>query len=164
MSSTTVAPATPPTTVTTPKKKVEVDSTSAFINALAKMVQTVSKRVHGSEGELDLSAAAKKMLKPNPASSRKKKRGPKRASSAYMFFVKECRPNLKADNPTFSFPDMGKLMGATWKAMSDKARAPFVKLSEEDKIRYAADVKKYNESGEVVDGREDGAKRTKVSA
>lgn len=164
MSSTTVT--TIPATNTTPKKKRGEDSlSSTLINGLAKLVQTVAKRVHGNEEEFDLSGAAKKMLKP-PTSSRKKKRGPKRASSAYMFFVQKRRSALKAENPTFSFTDMGKLMGATWKAMSEEARAPFVKLSEADKVRYASDVKKYNESGssEVVDGREGGPKRTKVNA
>nr|ODO00865.1 non-histone chromosomal protein 6 [Cryptococcus depauperatus CBS 7855] len=44
---------------------------------------------------------------------------PKRALSAYMFFVQDYRERIKTENPEASFGDVGKLLGIKWKEMSD---------------------------------------------
>ena len=52
---------------------------------------------------------------------RKKKdpNGPKRASAAYMFFVKEVREKTKLQNPEASFGELGRILGSTWRELSD---------------------------------------------
>ena len=42
-----------------------------------------------------------------------------RALSAYMFFVQDYRERIKEENPEASFGEVGKLLGAKWKEMSD---------------------------------------------
>ena len=42
-----------------------------------------------------------------------------RALSAYMFFVQDYRERIKEENPDASFGEVGKLLGAKWKEMSD---------------------------------------------
>ena len=72
---------------------------------------------------------------------RKKKEpgAPKKALSAYMFFVKEQRPEVKAQNPEMSTQDIAKEMGRLWKEdfASEEARASWVEMAQEDKERYA---------------------------
>jgi hypothetical protein len=72
---------------------------------------------------------------------RKKKEpgAPKKALSAYMFFVKEKRSEVKAENPEMSTQDIAKEMGRLWKEdfASEEARAAWVEMAQYDKERYA---------------------------
>ena len=71
---------------------------------------------------------------------------PKRALSAYFFFMKDTRPKVVAKNPDMKVTEIGKELGAMWRAMSDGEKAPYVKKADADKARYekqkAAYVKK----------------------
>lgn len=69
----------------------------------------------------------------------KKEGAPKRALSAYMFFVKDWRERIKEENPDAAFGEIGKLMGAKWKEMSDEDKQPYVEQAEEDKARAEKD-------------------------
>ncbi|KZV88553.1 hypothetical protein EXIGLDRAFT_839152 [Exidia glandulosa HHB12029] len=80
-------------------------------------------------------AAEKSEKKPRAA----KKEGPKRALSAYMFFVQAERETVKEENPDAGFGELGKLLGARWKEMSDKDKKPYTELAEADKKRAAKD-------------------------
>ena len=44
-----------------------------------------------------------------------------------MLFAKETRPIVKEENPTFTFGEIGKEMGARWRALSDEAKAAYKK-------------------------------------
>nr|CAG8433481.1 13063_t:CDS:2 [Entrophospora candida]CAG8434655.1 1419_t:CDS:2 [Entrophospora candida] len=50
---------------------------------------------------------------------------PKRALSAYMFFVRENREKVKAENPGAKFGEIAKLVGEKWKALNDKTASDF---------------------------------------
>ena len=65
---------------------------------------------------------------------------PKPALSAYMFFVKCERRSLAEANPSMTFEQIGGELGRRWRALTDEARAPFTKLSTDDKQRHTADV------------------------
>ena len=43
------------------------------------------------------------------------------------------RPEIKAKNPEATFGELGKLLGAKWSSMDDKAKAPYVKQAEQKK-------------------------------
>jgi len=66
----------------------------------------------------------------------KKKRGPKRGLSAYMFFANEQRENVRAENPNITFGQVGKVLGERWKALNDKQRGPYEAKAATDKKRY----------------------------
>ncbi|CAO3699883.1 hypothetical protein G6F70_007185 [Rhizopus microsporus] len=72
----------------------------------------------------------------------KKKRGkkdpnaPKRALSAYMFFSQANREKVIKENPGAKFGEIGKILGARWKELSDEEKKPFVEQAEADKKRY----------------------------
>lgn len=69
---------------------------------------------------------------------KKKTGGPKRPLSAYMFFSKEARPQIKAEKPEMGFADLGKEIGLRWKALDDKSK--FNEFAEEDKLRYRKEL------------------------
>jgi hypothetical protein len=47
----------------------------------------------------------------------------KRAPSPYINFCTEQRPKLKEQNPDATFGDLGKMLGAQWKKLSDSEKA-----------------------------------------
>ncbi|KAG1445827.1 hypothetical protein G6F56_009775 [Rhizopus delemar] len=61
---------------------------------------------------------------------------PKRGLSAYMFFSKENRNTVKEENPEATFGELGKILGAKWKAMDEKEKEPYVEMAAKDKKRY----------------------------
>jgi len=56
-----------------------------------------------------------------PAKEDKKKRAP----SPYILFCAEKRAGIKADNPTASFGETGKLLGQMWAKLDDAAKAAY---------------------------------------
>lgn len=62
--------------------------------------------------------------KPEKTSRKAKKdpKAPKRALSAYMFFSQDWRERVKAENPDAGFGEIGKLLGARWKELSDEEK------------------------------------------
>lgn len=68
---------------------------------------------------------------------------PKKAQSAYMLFCNEQRPVVKEENPTATFGEMGKLLGARWKELSEDDKAPYSQKAEQDKQRYAQENTAY---------------------
>jgi len=61
---------------------------------------------------------------------------PKKAQSAYMIFCNENRPIVKEENPDAKFGEMGKLLGAKWKELSEEGKKPYNDKAELDKVRY----------------------------
>ena len=59
--------------------------------------------------------AAKAKASPKKAAAPKAKRGP----SPYIVFCTEQRSKIKAANPSATFGELGKLLGAAWGKMSD---------------------------------------------
>lgn len=69
---------------------------------------------------------------------------PKRARSAYMFFCQEERLKIVKQNPGISAPDVLRACGAAWQALSEAQKKPWQAKQEQDKIRAASEMKKYN--------------------
>jgi hypothetical protein len=94
-----------------------------------------------------------KTTKPRKPRAKKEKdpNAPKRAKTAYIFFANEVRPRVKKENPEAKFGEISSIIGAEWNALSDKKKAPYVKMSENDKKRAAQEKEKY----ESEDSNED---------
>ncbi|CAD6892492.1 unnamed protein product [Tilletia controversa] len=86
---------------------------------------------------------------------RKDKNAPKKAKSAYIIFCSEYRDRVKEENPTAGFGDIGRILGAKWKDMSEKDKAPFVKAQEKDKIRAAREDAEYKAGKEAAADEDD---------
>jgi len=69
---------------------------------------------------------------------------PKRPLSAYMFFSQDQRERVKQANPEAGFGDVGRLLGAKWKEMSDAEKKPYNDMANRDKARAEAEKAAYN--------------------
>ena len=68
---------------------------------------------------------------------------PKGATSAYLYYSKGARAAVKAASPEMSFGDIGKKIGADWKALGEDAKKPYEALAEADKARHAMEMQGY---------------------
>jgi structure-specific recognition protein 1 len=81
-------------------------------------------------GSKKAAAAATKKKK----GSKKEKAGPKRPLSAYMYFVKDKRPEIAKKNPKDSVTEVAKKLGEMWRKVKD--RTEYEALAAKDKKRY----------------------------
>ena len=61
-----------------------------------------------------------------------------------MFFVQDYRERIKEENPEASFGEVGKLLGAKWKEMSEAEKKPYNDMANRDKARAEAEKAAYN--------------------
>mmetsp|Transcript_10732 Transcript_10732/g.9144 ORF Transcript_10732/g.9144 Transcript_10732/m.9144 type:complete len:107 (-) Transcript_10732:96-416(-) len=67
----------------------------------------------------------------------------KRSLSAYFFFMQKNREKIMKESGLQSrdIGELAKKMGEAWKALSDKEKAPYNKLADDDKKRYEREKK-----------------------
>lgn len=80
---------------------------------------------------------------------------PKKPRVAYNYFVAITRPQIKEKNPEASFKDISKLIGESWKALTEKGKVRFVKMETADKKRYEKEVADWKEACENREEEED---------
>lgn len=68
--------------------------------------------------------APKKTIKKSPKKEAPKEKKP---LSGYMLFAKEKRPEIIKKSPELTFGEVGKALGAAWKALSDAQKAKYKK-------------------------------------
>jgi len=94
------------------------------------------------------STRARKADKSEKATTRSKgkkdPKAPKRALSAYMFFSQDWRERVKAENPDAGFGEIGRLLGARWKELSDEEKKPYIEQAAKDKDRAEQEKKTYD--------------------
>lgn len=84
---------------------------------------------------------------------------PKKASSSYIFFCKDAREVIKRDSPDMKATDVIRELGRRWKALSDKERVKYDKLSQEDKVRYAREMESYTPTESPEEDVSEGKKK-----
>ncbi|KAJ2478377.1 hypothetical protein EV174_004334, partial [Coemansia sp. RSA 2320] len=70
----------------------------------------------------------------------------KRFRNSFIFFANEQRKQWRLQNPNEpKIQNRGFIqdMSKVWNCMSNEEKAPFIKMADEDKLRYETDVKKY---------------------
>lgn len=69
---------------------------------------------------------------------RKVKKGPKRPTTSYLYFCKDYRSKVKAENPDMKVTEVSKELGRMWREeyTSEKDRRKWLKLAAKDKKRY----------------------------
>jgi len=106
---------------------------------------------------------------------RKRKRGGKkektRAPNAYTLFVKDQNSSLKVAYPDLPQSDIMKMLGTTWKSMSDQSKKKYVEQAEQQKAIFIAErnsaapspgkKRKANEVSVAIANDEDSKKRKK---
>jgi len=84
-------------------------------------------KAHGNS--VVLKGSKKKPVITNP-------HAPKRPLSAFMYFCTEWEEGIKEQNPEASSIELGKMIGAKWKALGNVDREYYLKQAASDKERY----------------------------
>lgn len=94
---------------------------------------------------------------------KKPKDAPKNAKSGYMFYCAEIRAVVKEENPDMKPQEIMSEMGRRWKEIKDTEEAKkYLQLAEEDKERYAAEKKAYDEKNGVENETKESKKSKKT--
>ena len=65
---------------------------------------------------------------------------PKKAKSAYLHYVCEEMPKIKASNSELKQKDIMSILGDKWKKMDDQQRLPYTNAAEESRTQYSLDL------------------------
>lgn len=103
-----------------------------------------------------------KVPKAKAARAQKDPNAPKKNLSSFMIFSQQQRLAIKEANPKATFGkihpllvhlplsflsgELGKLLGAEWKSLSEKEKAPYVELADKEKARYLVEKAEYDET------------------
>ena len=89
---------------------------------------------------------------------------PKKARSAWIYYMDDTRPKLKEDeeHSDKSMTELTTVMSHMWKDCSNKDKAPFKKMAEEDKVRYEKDMEGYTSQTDSSDSDNDSDKVKKT--
>ena len=71
------------------------------------------------------------------------KNAPKNPRTPFVFFHSKVRSDMIEEDPDTTFGMTGKQAGQLWREMDAEAKAPFVAMADEDKLRYAKDMETY---------------------
>lgn len=90
---------------------------------------------------------------PDPRGRKKKANDtlPKHPMSAYLHFAKEMRPIIKESFPDATLIDVSKQIGSKWRSMTQSELCPWIELANQDKARYANELKHRISSNEELD-------------
>mmetsp|Transcript_35233 Transcript_35233/g.41560 ORF Transcript_35233/g.41560 Transcript_35233/m.41560 type:complete len:198 (-) Transcript_35233:194-787(-) len=83
--------------------------------------------------------------------AKKDPNAPKRPMSSYFLWIAEVRESLKAKHPDASLGEFSKILGAKWKTLSDREKAPFVEQAATAKENYTEALKRYKGGGAAED-------------
>ena len=73
----------------------------------------------------------------------KDENAPKRPTTGYMLYCKYARTEIKEANPGKKMTEISKILGATWKELSDEDKKPYTKKAAKDKKRFDKEMKDY---------------------
>jgi hypothetical protein len=68
---------------------------------------------------------------------------PKKPLSGYFFFSTSQRRRLKEEKPELDFGGLSKELGRRWALLPPDQRKPYEQMAEDDRDRYATEVKTY---------------------
>ena len=77
---------------------------------------------------------------------------PKRALSAYFFYLLERRESLKRQQPNLDHKELIKTMGLEWNEMSEEKKKPYQEKSNEDHIRFDREKAEYEQRKKEIYG------------
>ena len=69
---------------------------------------------------------------------------PKRASSSFMLYSTDVRPQVNAKNPNMKFGDVAKTVGDMWKKLGEKEKAKYAAKAATLKAKYIKEKAKWD--------------------
>eukprot|EP00941_MAST-03F_sp_MAST-3F-sp1_P006005 g6005.t1 len=94
---------------------------------------------------------------------KRKKKGPKRPMSAYVFFSNEWRAHVKEQNPEATAAEVMKLLAAKWKTATDEEKKDALEKAAADKERFEKEKENWvdEDGSDDSDGEEEKKKKKK---
>lgn len=86
--------------------------------------------------KMSTKTSATKTTKSGKAKKEKDPNKPKRPLTAFMFFSKDIRPTVKAENPNITFGQLGTIIGERWAKASPAEKKKYETQAAKDKTRY----------------------------
>ena len=104
--------------------------------------------VYKARSEIYASGQPPVVRDPLPVATKTKKpradpNAPKRPSTAYMFYCKDIRPTVHADNPEMSFGELGTAIAARWAKATQEEKRKYAECAARDKERYERAMASY---------------------
>jgi len=88
-------------------------------------------------------AKPKQTKKPAKKRAKKDPNAPKNPTTAYMYYSKQKRTELKEKNKNIQFGELSRQISQSWKELTDDDKKPFVKLHAIDKERFQKEMQNY---------------------
>ena len=85
-----------------------------------------------------------KFLEKNKVKAKKDPEKPKKAKSSYMFFCQDMRITMANELSKLKIPDQSKKFSMLWKNTTDTDKDKYIKLADDDKVRYEEEMLNYN--------------------
>ncbi len=110
-----------------------------------KQVKPVVKSKYEKLAEQDKVRYEREMSNyvPSPEDKKKRKKkdpnAPKKAKSAYIFYVNAKMAKARKDNPDLAMPQIISLIADNWKDLNEKEKKPYYDMAAKDKARYEAE-------------------------
>ena len=118
-------------------------------SAIWKTLSNEDKAKYSKNAEVDKARFVTEMATYEPEEGKAKKRKardpklPKRPLSSFFYFCSEQRPICRNAHPKAGLGDIAKKLGAQWKNLSEKEKAPFAKSALQAKARYDREMELY---------------------
>jgi len=71
---------------------------------------------------------------------------PKRPRTAYIHYLTTTRKKVVKKNPTKKFGEIGQIVAANWKKLSDKKKKKYIKMAATSKVEYEEKLKTYEKT------------------
>jgi len=128
------------------KKPVKKAAKKSAKKAGKKTAKKSTKKEGKKEGKKSTKKAGKKETKKAGKKAgkkdAKKEKGPKKPTSAYMFYVNDNRADFVAKNPNLKPTEVISKIAAQWKALSADKKKPYEEKAAKDRQRFENEKKK----------------------
>jgi len=116
-------------------KKAVKKTTKKAAKKTTKKTEKKSKKTE-KKSKKDKKAGKKETKKAGKKEAKKAVKGPKKALTAYMFYVTENRPAFAQKNPNLKQTELVKKLAEEWKALSADKKKPFEDKAAKDRQRF----------------------------
>jgi len=101
-----------------------------------------TKAKHAS-GKMSAKTSSTKTSKTRKVKKEKDPNKPKRPLTAFMFFSKDVRATVKAEEPSLTFGEIGTAIAAKWAKVTPAEKKKYEAHAAKDKVRYETAMKSY---------------------
>lgn len=134
-----------------PKRERKVSAKIAFLDSHSSQWEEHKAELDATKNERKRKRLENKRAREAETKKRKRKTGkktaapkkkgrssggPKKPLSAYMFFAKDTRAEVKEEFPNATFGEVAQILGEWWQDCTASERKKYEKLAKQDKARY----------------------------